>query len=140
MQGSAVIPGLRYKDAHAMIAWLERAFGFVRHAVYDGPENTVMHAELTFGTGMIMIGSDSNAGWREHAIHPQATDGRVTTSLSLIVEDCRPIYASAKAAGATVVRELAEMEYGGRSFLVRDPEGYLWSVGEYDPWKPKIGA
>jgi len=26
------------------------------------------------------------------------------------------------------------MEYGGKAFSVQDPEGYLWSVGEYDPW------
>jgi uncharacterized glyoxalase superfamily protein PhnB len=30
--------------------------------------------------------------------------------------------------------ELKEMEYGGKAFSVQDPEGYLWSVGEYDPW------
>jgi uncharacterized glyoxalase superfamily protein PhnB len=27
------------------------------------------------------------------------------------------------------------MDYGGRAFAVVDPEGYVWSVGEYDPWK-----
>ena len=30
--------------------------------------------------------------------------------------------------------ELKEMEYGGKAFTVKDPEGYMWSVGEYDPW------
>ena len=33
--------------------------------------------------------------------------------------------------------ELKEMDYGGKAFSVRDPEGYLWSVGEYDPWGAK---
>jgi uncharacterized glyoxalase superfamily protein PhnB len=65
-KGSVVIPSLRYKDAHAAIAWLEKVFGFVRHAVYDGPEGTVAHAELRFGTGMIMLGSVSNVSPHSH--------------------------------------------------------------------------
>ena len=60
--GSVLIPSVRYRDAHAAIDWLERAFGFVRHAVYEGPEGTVAHAEMRFGTGMIMLGSATNPG------------------------------------------------------------------------------
>jgi len=59
----------------------------------------------------------------------------VTSPLYLIAADCEPVYANAKAAGAEVVMELKTMDYGGKAFTVRDPEGYLWSVGEYDPWK-----
>jgi uncharacterized glyoxalase superfamily protein PhnB len=134
--GSTLIPSLRYNDAHAAIAWLEQAFGMVRHAVYDGEAGKVAHAELRFGTGMIMLGSITNPGpiTRFYAT-PAEIDGRVTSPLYLIVPDCEPLWASAKAAGAEVVMELKEMEYGGKAFTVRDPEGYLWSVGEYDPWK-----
>ncbi len=133
--GSMLIPSVRYKDAHAAIAWLERAFGFERHAVYDGPEGTVAHAELRFGTGMIMLGSASNPGPNRHFYAmPAEIGGRVTSPLYLIVKDCVPVWERAKAAGAEVVMELKEMEYGGKAFSVRDPEGYLWSVGEYDPW------
>ena len=56
MNGSVLIPSLRYKDAPAAIAWLEQAFGFERHAVYEGPDGTVAHAELRFGNGMVMVG------------------------------------------------------------------------------------
>ena len=52
---STVIPNLRYRDAIGAIDWLIRAFGFEKNAVYLGPDNTtVMHAQLTFGNGMIM--------------------------------------------------------------------------------------
>ena len=44
------------------------------------------------------------------------------------------MYASAQAAGAEIVQPLRTMDYGGKAFTVRDPEGYMWSVGEYDPW------
>jgi len=65
---------------------------------------------------------------------PEEIGGRVTSPLYLIVKDCVPVWERAKAAGAEVAMELKEMEYGGKAFSVRDPEGYLWSVGEYDPW------
>jgi uncharacterized glyoxalase superfamily protein PhnB len=44
------------------------------------------------------------------------------------------MYAQAKAAGADVVFELREMDYGGKAFTCRDPEGYLWHAGTYNPW------
>jgi uncharacterized glyoxalase superfamily protein PhnB len=136
MSGSVLIPSLRYADAQAAIGWLERAFGFVRRAVYEGPNGTVEHAELSFGSGMIMLGSATNPGpnARFYAV-PKEIGGRVTSPLYLVVPDCDPVWESAKAAKAEIVMELRTMDYGGRSFTVRDPEGFLWSVGEYDPWK-----
>jgi len=133
---SVVIPSFRYKDAHAAIDWLERALGFTRKAVYDGPDNTVGHAELVFGNSMIMLGSASNASpMKSMLATPAEIGGRVTSAMYLVVADCDPIHAKAKAAGADFVQEMRTMDYGGRAFTVRDPEGYMWSVGEYDPWK-----
>src|ERR1019366_7556181 len=57
---SSVIPGLRYRNARAMIDWLCEVFGFERQAVHAGPGDIVMHAQLTLGGGMIMIGSVGN--------------------------------------------------------------------------------
>ncbi len=137
MSGSMLIPGLRYKDAHAAIAWLERVLGFERQAVYDGPEGTVAHAQLTFGgAGMVMLGSATNANPHpELNARPEEIGGRVTSSMYLVVKDCVSMWERVKAEGAEILMELKEMEYGGKAFAVKDPEGYLWSVGEYDPWK-----
>lgn len=135
MSNSALIPSVRYNDAYAAIAWLEKAFGFERKAVYDGPDGTVAHAELRFGTGMIMLGSASNPSpYPQFYAVPGEIDGRVTSPLYLVVPDAEPVWASANAASAEIVMELRTMDYGGKAFTVRDPEGYLWSVGEYDPW------
>src|SRR5579875_1569161 len=60
LQGSTVIPALRYRDAHAALEWLERVLGFTRQALYEGPNHTVAHAQLTRGGGMVMLGSASN--------------------------------------------------------------------------------
>ena len=135
--GSRLIPSLRYQDAHAAIAWLERVFGLESKAVYDGPNGTVAHAELTFaGTGMVMLGSATNPSpYPQYNAPPVETGGRVTSPLYLIVPDCEPLYARAQDAGAELVLPLRTMDYGGKAFTVRDPEGYLWSLGEYDPWR-----
>jgi uncharacterized glyoxalase superfamily protein PhnB len=53
------------------------------------------------------------------------------------VKDCEPAYARTLAAKAEIVMEMKTMEYGGKAFSVRDPEGYLWSIGEYSPWAEK---
>jgi uncharacterized glyoxalase superfamily protein PhnB len=136
-----LIPSCRYKDAHAAIEWLETVLGFVRHAVYDGPDGTVAHAQMTFGeTGMIMLGSSTNANPMAHLVAtPMAVGGRVTSPIYLVSSECEALYAKAKAAEATIVQELRTMEYGGKVFSVVDPEGYLWSVGEYDPWASHSG-
>ena len=57
---STVIPGLRYRNALAMIEWLCQAFGFEKQAVYAGPDGVVLHSQLTLGNGMIMVGSVGN--------------------------------------------------------------------------------
>jgi len=132
---STVIPALRYRDALAMIDWLERAFGFSKQAVYMAGKTTVAHAQMTFGNGMVMLGSvDNGSKIAPMMAQPDENDGRSTQSTCLIVSDCETIYATAKTAGAEVILDLAEMDYGGKAFTCRDPEGHLWSIGEYDPW------
>jgi uncharacterized glyoxalase superfamily protein PhnB len=54
--GSSIIPCLRYRDAHAAIDWLCKAFGFTKNAVYENEQGGVEHAQLTYGHGMVMLG------------------------------------------------------------------------------------
>lgn len=136
MNGSAAIPALRYRDAQAAIRWLETVLGFHAHAVYHGPENTVAHAELTLNGGMVMLGSASNQSpYPQYVSTPEQAGSRVTSGTYLVVPSCEPVYERARESGSEIVQELQEMSYGGKAFIVRDPEGYLWSVGEYDPWQ-----
>jgi uncharacterized glyoxalase superfamily protein PhnB len=136
---ATIIPGMRYRDAVAAMDWLEKTFGFERHSVSMNPGGrTVEHAEMVFGNGMIMLGSDSNkTPYSPYMTSPAETSGRETRSTSLIVSDTDAIYATAKAAGAEMIFDLRAMDYGGKAFTCRDPEGYLWSVGSYDAWEPK---
>jgi uncharacterized glyoxalase superfamily protein PhnB len=136
---STVIPALRYRDCVAAIEWLCRAFGFEKNAVYMGEGGTVAHAQLTFGNGMIMLGSvpteSDGTVFAERIVQPDAIGMRETQAPCLIVSDCDAVYATAKAAGAEMVMGLKEMDYGGKAFICRDLEGHLWSVGTYDPWE-----
>jgi uncharacterized glyoxalase superfamily protein PhnB len=130
-----VIPALRCRDAVAAIEWLCRALGFEKRVVYMSDEKTVAHAELTFGNGMIMIGSVTNGTPYSDLVRQPGDVGAETQSPYLVVSDVKAIYASAKAAGAEMVFDLEEKEYGGSGFTCRDPEGHVWSVGDFDPWE-----
>jgi carbohydrate kinase (thermoresistant glucokinase family) len=129
-----IIPCLRYRDALAAIEWLCRAFGFEKHAVYADGE-TVHHAQLTFGNGMVMLGSaDNRSAWGKRMVQPDEIGGRETQACYVIVADCPAHYARAKAAGAVIEDELETKDYGGSGYSCRDLEGHLWSFGDYDPW------
>lgn len=133
-RGGTIIPCLRYRDAHAAIDWLCQAFGFHRHAVY-ADETSVHHAQLTWGTGMIMLGSvHGDSEWTDRMVQPDEIDGRETQSPCIIVTDADSHYARARAAGARIVDDIADQPYGGRAYSCRDPEGHLWWFGSYDPW------
>ncbi len=132
---STIIRSLRYRDAHKAIDFLVSAFGFERKAVYDNPDGSVGHAELTFGNGMIMLGSASNQNeWSKHLVMPDEVGNRDTSAAYLIVTDPRAVFESAKAAGARIVMDFEAKDYGGSGFSCADPEGHLWSFGDYDPW------
>ena len=136
---STLIPCLRYRDALAAIDWLGRAFGFEKNAVYMGPGDTVAHAQLTLGGGMIMLGSvDNGSEYGRKIVQPDEIDLRETQSPYLVVADADAIYAPPRASVATIVTDIADMDNGGRAFACRDLEGHLWNIGTYDPWKPEL--
>ncbi|SRR5579883_1408494 len=131
---STVISTLRYKNALAAIEWLCHILGFERHAVYTGSDGTIAHAELTLGGGMIMLGSQRDDAYGRGFKSPGEVGGVETRSAYVVVRDVDAIYARAQAAGATIVRQINNTDYGSREFGVKDPEGHTWSVGTYDPW------
>lgn len=131
---STIMPALRYKDANAAIDWLTRVFGFERHAVYPGPNNTVGHAELTLGGGMIMLGSVKDDEYGRGFKSPSDLGNMESRGAYIVVADADLVYERAKAAGGRIVREIQNTDYGSREFSVKDPEGHSWSVGTYNPW------
>ncbi|HEY4292581.1 VOC family protein [Luteibacter sp.] len=134
---STIIPCLRYKDALAAIDFLCSAFGFEAQAVYKNADDPriVDHAQLTHRGGMIMLGSVRNdTAFSQYIVQPDDVRGMETQCPCVIVEDVRAHYDKARNAGAVVVDEYEEKEYGGAGYSARDPEGHLWYFGSYDPW------
>jgi uncharacterized glyoxalase superfamily protein PhnB len=132
---ATVIPCLRYRDAPVAIEWLCQAFGFEKHLVVPSEDGTIAHAQLSFGAGMVMLGSVVESEFGRLMKQPDEIGGAETQTAYVIVSDADVVYARAKAAGATIVMEIKDEDYGGRGFTCRDPEGHLWSFGTYDPWE-----
>jgi len=131
---STVIPTLRYRDGAAAIEWLCEAFGFEKHLVVPNDDGTIAHAQLSFGNGMIMIGTVDESEFGRLMKQPDEIGGAGTQSAYLVVADADAAYAKAKAAGAEIAIEIKDEDYGGRDFSCKDLEGHLWNIGTYDPW------
>ncbi len=126
---SNLYPTLSYDDAQAAIEWLCRAFGFRRRLVVPSPDGGVRHSELSLGPGVIMVSSSRP---EEGRVSPRNTSG-FGSGICVRVDDPDAHYARAKAAGATIIRELRDEEYGARGYMAKDPEGHQWYFGNYLP-------
>ena len=115
-----VFPYLLYEDAAAMIDWLVRAFGFTEKLRYAGDDGVVNHAELAIGEGSIMLGAPGGD------YRSPKSSGSAPAQVQVYVDDVDAHYARAKAAGAEIRQELADMPYGDRRYDAYDPEGHLW--------------
>ena len=121
---------LTYDDPSAALDWLEEALEFTRTSVHEGPDGSIAHAELRFRDGMVMLGS---AGDNDFGLKTARELGAVNQGVYVIVDEIDAHYERAVGHGAEVVRALHDNDYGSRDYMVRDPEGNLWSVGTYRP-------
>lgn len=131
---ATVIPSLRYRDAPAAIEWLCRTFGFEKHLIVPNDDGTIAHAQLAFGNGMIMLGSTNDTDFGRLMKQPDEIGGCETQTSYVIVQDADEVYARARSAGAEIVLDIKDEDYGGRGFSCRDLEGHLWNFGTYNPW------
>lgn len=133
---ATVIPSLRYRDAPKAIEWLCQTFGFEKQLIVPNDDGTIAHAQLSFGNGMVMLGSvlEKETEFGRLIKQPDEIGGFETQSAYVVVSDADEIYRRAKTAGAEIVIEIKDEDYGGRVFSCRDLEGHLWNIGSYDPW------
>jgi uncharacterized glyoxalase superfamily protein PhnB len=119
-QSANIFPFMRFADADAALEWLSRAFGFEEHVVYRNDEGVIGHAEMSLGPGIVMFGPGDPA----------------SQGVYVAVEDADAHYERAKAAGAEIVREIEDTDYGSREYTARDLGGHVWSFGTY---RPEVG-
>ena len=122
----SIYPALKYRDGAGALEWLGKALGFQKNAVHLGPDGSVAHAEMSFGNGTVMLGSHGKPDPK----NPWSTE---PIGIYCYVADVDGHYRRAKAAGAEIVRELKDTDYGAREYSVRDLGGHLWSFGTYRP-------
>jgi uncharacterized glyoxalase superfamily protein PhnB len=119
--------GVCYRDPRAALAWLEEAFGFEQVMVVVNEDGQIGHSEMRFGDGLIYVGRE----WDELHRSPAGLNGVNTQSIHVQLESgIDEHYARAKAAGAIIVRELADQFYGDRVYGAADPEGHIWTFGQ----------
>ena len=119
-----VWPTLRAHDARALIRFLVDAFGFEPTVVY-GEGDRVDHAQLSWPPGGgVMLGSvrPDDDNW---PLQPGTFGAYVVT------DDLESLFARADAAGAEIVVEPQDTDYGSRDFEAVDPEGNRWRFGTY---------
>jgi uncharacterized glyoxalase superfamily protein PhnB len=123
-----------YKDAAAAIDWLCKAFGFEVQLKVEDEAGLVVHSELIFGGGLVMVGdtrSRSDDPNRAAFRSPADVGGACTQAMFTYVDDVDAHCDRARAAGAKIFKEPLTTDYGAdywadRSYGAVDPEGHHW--------------
>ncbi|WP_030962155.1 VOC family protein [Streptomyces sp. NRRL S-378] len=124
----SICPTLVYRDAKAAIKLLTEAFGFSQVAVYEGDDGSVVHAELAYGNGVVMLGSKGTGGAFDKAMENAGPAG-----VYVVVDDVDAHHLRAVEHGVEILMGPTDQDYGSRDYMARDGEGNIWSFGTYAP-------
>ena len=123
----SIVPYITVRGAAKAIEFYKAAFGATEVMRFDGPGGTVAHAEIEVAGSRVML-ADEMPEWGSRS--PLALGG-TPTGLCLYVKDCDALFKRAVAAGATVLRPVANQFYGDRSGQVLDPFGHQWTIATH---------
>lgn len=120
-------PYLIYEDAEEAIEFLTNAFGFIERMRMPGPDGTIMHCEMCYDDGLIMLASEfPEMGHKE----PNQLDG-VCHNVHMYVDDVDAHHDQAVAAGAEITRPLEDQFYGDRTYGAKDCGGHHWYFAQH---------
>ena len=123
----AFISSVVYTDNRAALAWLQRAFGFDASEVLVDSRDNIVHAEMSHGDGVVMIGGEF-ADWTRS---PASIGGTNTQRIHVRIEkDIDAHCERARQAGATIVMEPQDQFYGERSYVAIDLDGHRWTFSQ----------
>jgi PhnB protein len=122
-----VTPQLIVRDAAKAIEFYITAFGAKERYRMPGPGGVVMHAELSIGDSILMLGEESP---QMGAISPQ-TIGGSPVNLMLYVKDVDASFARAAQAGCTAQMPPTDMFWGDRYGKLSDPFGHQWAIATH---------
>jgi uncharacterized glyoxalase superfamily protein PhnB len=132
-----IVPFIGYEDAASAIDWLERAFGFEEDRSARHEEGgTIGHAELAVDGERVYVSTPEGYAnplrLRESSdLARRAYDNAwVIDGHFVEVDNVDAHCERARAAGATILRELEEPGIGFRIYTAEDPEGHRWMFGQ----------
>src|SRR6202008_2745757 len=118
---------LTVTDVKAAAAFYQKAFGFAKRGIMNGPDGKAIHAELTLRGTTLMLGPEMP----QMGARAAKTVGASPTSLYLLTENVDKTVAKAVKLGAVLKGQVMDMFWGDRSGTVVDPEGYTWMVATH---------
>jgi uncharacterized glyoxalase superfamily protein PhnB len=121
MADQTIFPYLYVQDVRSYLDFLRRAFGFEQRLLHQKDVDHV-HAEATLGDTVVMIGCASP---RWGTSTPRQLGSR-HAALYVLVDDVDAHCRRARSAGARILEEPTDQEYGHRRYTVRDPEDQEW--------------
>jgi PhnB protein len=123
----AVSAALTVADIPAAIGFYQKAFGFAKRGIMNGPDGTPIHAELTLRGAVLMLGPESPAMGRRTA----KDVGASPATLYVYVENVDKVVEKAAKLGATRQGPVMDMFWGDRVGTIVDPDGYSWMIGTH---------
>ena len=123
----SVTPHIVCADAVAAIEFYKKAFGAVDLGTMLAPNGKLIHGMIRIGDSAIML-AEETPEWG--AIGPNTLKGSPVT-LHLYVENADAAFERAVAAGATAVMPVADMFWGDRYGVLKDPFGHKWSIAHH---------
>ncbi len=126
-QYGAVTAMLTVADVKAAANFYQKAFGFTKRSMMNGPDGKAIHAELTLRGTTLMLNPESP----QMGARGAKALGASPTTLYLLTESVDKAVAKATKLGATLKGEVADMFWGDRTGTVVDPEGYMWMVSTH---------
>ena len=122
---TTLTPFLVCSPAAEAIRFYQEVFGATVVSRMDGPDGTVPHAELDFGSGRLQLGDPADA---YGLAAPSRSADTVSSSTCIYVADVDAVFAKAVEHGATVREEPATFVTGDRFASIYDPFGHRWAV------------
>ena len=124
---NSVTPYLIVKGAARAIDFYKKVLGATEVMRMDGPNGTVMHAELKIGDSCIMLADEQpEMGYRS-----ATTIGASPISLYVYLPDCDEVIKRAVSEGAELKRAVQDQFYGDRNGTIHDPFGHVWTIATH---------
>jgi len=121
----SLIPDLVVRDVAEAIEFYQHAFGAKKRRVFDGPDGSIIHAEIQMGDSILFLSPEFP---EMNVFSPQTPGGGTSSSMFLYVNDVDSVFTKAVSAGARVIMPLADMFWGDRAGSLVDPFGHRWML------------